>query len=212
MDGDLISPANCIRQPFCSTEIGLAKAVVMVSRLNLFWGLNWTAIAENLTSSTNISDFDIVIGCVDTRAARQLIHMKVSGLRSRIAYWLDLGNSADTGQFVLGQPLNARNRRSATRLRTAAELFLEIVDPSLDDDGLPSCSALEALERQEPFVNQLLAYHALVLLTQLFRFGQITHHGAFVNIREDRVQPLAINPAVWTRLRRGRSPLRVSAA
>src|SRR6266699_3840317 len=77
MDGDIISATNCIRQPFCSTEIGLAKAVAMVSRLNLFWSLNWTAVAENLTSETDISNFDIVIGCVDTRAARQLIYTKV---------------------------------------------------------------------------------------------------------------------------------------
>src|SRR5438874_952196 len=94
MDGDIISAANCVRQPFCSAEIGLAKAVVMVSRLNLFWGLNWTAVAENLNSTTDISNFDIVIGCVDTRAARQLIHTKVTGWRSRVAYWLDLGNAA----------------------------------------------------------------------------------------------------------------------
>jgi len=205
MDGDIISPANCIRQPFCSAEIGLAKVVVMVSRLNLFWHLNWTAVAENLTTNTDISNFDIVIGCVDTRAARHLIHAKATGWRSRIAYWLDLGNSADTGQFVLGQPLNARNRRSATRLRTAAEIFPEIIDSSLDNDGAPSCSALEALERQEPFVNQVLAYHALALLTRLFRYGRITHHGAFVNICENRVQPLLSDPAVWKRLRnRGR--------
>ena len=129
----------------------------MVSRLNLFWGLNWRAMAEHLTSQTDVFDFDIAIGCVDTRAARQLIQDKVQGLRSRVAYWLDLGNSADSGQFVLGQPLNGRNRRSAIRLRTASELFSEIVDPSLNDDGAPACSAMEALERQEPFVNQVLA-------------------------------------------------------
>src|SRR6266446_231917 len=81
MDGDIISPANCVRQPFCSAEIGLAKAIVMVSRLNLFWGLTWTALAENLTEKTEISNFDIVIGCVDTRAARQLIQTKVVGWR-----------------------------------------------------------------------------------------------------------------------------------
>lgn len=202
MDGDVISPANCVRQPFCSAEIGLAKAVVMVSRLNLFWGVTWTALAENLTEKTEISNFDIVIGCVDTRAARQVIQMKVVGSLSRIAYWLDLGNSADSGQFVLGQPLNGRNRRSATRLRTIPELFPEIVNPSLDDDGVPSCSGLEALERQEPFVNQVLAYHALALLTQLFRYGRIDHHGAFVNVRGNRVQPIWINPALWQRLRR----------
>ncbi len=85
MDGDIISPANCVRQPFCSSEIGLSKAVVMVSRLNLFWGLNWTAVAEHLASKTDITNFDLVIGCVDTRAARQLIETKVVGWRSRVA-------------------------------------------------------------------------------------------------------------------------------
>jgi PRTRC genetic system ThiF family protein len=202
MDGDIISATNCIRQPFCSSEVGLSKTVMMVSRLNLFWGLNWTAVAEYLTSQTEISNFDVVVGCVDTRAARQLIHAKAQDRRSRVTYWLDLGNSADSGQFVLGQPLNNRNRRSAHRLRTAGELFPEIVDLSLDDDGIPSCSALDALERQEPFVNQILASHALALLTQLFRYGRIEHHGAFVNIRENRAHPILINPALWKGLKR----------
>jgi PRTRC genetic system ThiF family protein len=212
MDGDVISPTNCIRQPFCSVEIGLAKAVVMVSRLNLFWGLKWTAIAEPLTSQTDLSNLDIVIGCVDTRSARKLIQDRVQGWRSRIAYWLDLGNSADSGQFVLGPPLNGRNRRSSDRLRTASELFPEIVEASLDDDGTPSCSALEALERQEPFVNQVLAYHALALLTQLFRNGRIKHHGAFVNVQESRVQPIWTDSMLWQRLRRrGRRELPTTA-
>ena len=202
MDGETISEPNCIRQPFCSSEIGLAKAVVMVSRLNLFWGLHWTAIPENVSEQSDISNFDIVIGCVDTRAARRVIHAKIQGWRSRVAYWLDLGNSADTGQFVLGQPLNGRNRRSSDRLRTAPELLPEIVETSLDTDGLPSCGALEALEKQEPFVNQVLAYHALALLTRLFRHGRIDHHGAFVNIRENRVQPIMIQATVWRSLRR----------
>src|SRR5438094_9921090 len=84
MDGDIISPANCVRQPFCSAEIGLAKPVVMVSRLNLFWGLHWTAVAENLTAKTDVSNFDIVIGCVDTRGARRLIEDRVTGWRNRV--------------------------------------------------------------------------------------------------------------------------------
>ena len=39
VDGDTISPTNCIRQPFARSEIGLNKAIVLVNRLNLFWGL-----------------------------------------------------------------------------------------------------------------------------------------------------------------------------
>jgi hypothetical protein len=65
MDGHIISPANCVRQP-PSAEIGLAKAIVMVSRLNLFWRLSWTAIPELLSEQSKIGDFDVVIGCVDT--------------------------------------------------------------------------------------------------------------------------------------------------
>src|SRR2546428_6924827 len=48
MDGDIISPANCVRQPFSSAEIGLAKTIAMVSRLHLFLGLNLTAVANHL--------------------------------------------------------------------------------------------------------------------------------------------------------------------
>jgi hypothetical protein len=85
----------------------------------------------------------------------------------------DLGNNADGGQFVLGQPKNKRNRKTRGRLPTVAELFPEIVTPLLDNsDNLPACSAVEALERQQPFINQTLAYHALAMLARLFRHGE----------------------------------------
>jgi hypothetical protein len=106
--------------------------------------------------------------------------------QSRVFYWLDLGNHADGGQFVLGQPLNQRNRRMANRLRTVAELYPEITDASLDGEDGPSCSAVEALDRQEPFVNQTLAYSALGLLARLFRHGQVAYHGAFYSQRSGR--------------------------
>ena len=202
MDGDVISTTNCVRQPFSQAEVGHFKAVVLVSRMNLFWGLNWTAIPQNLTESSAVERVDIVVGCVDSRAARRVIHIKVTGHKSDVSYWLDLGNHALGGQFVLGQPWNWRNQRSATRLRTASEILPELIDPARDNDGQPSCSALEALERQEPFVNQTLANHALGLLARLFRYGAIEHHGAFVNLQSNRVQPLAIDPDVWKRLRR----------
>jgi PRTRC genetic system ThiF family protein len=202
MDGDVISSTNCVRQPFSQAEVGHFKSVVLVSRMNLFWGLNWKAIPQNLTESSAVDQPDIVIGCVDSRAARTVIHLKVTGRQSDVWFWLDLGNHASGGQFVLGQPWNWRNRRSATRLRTVAELFPELIDPAFDDDGQPSCSALAALERQEPFVNPALANHALGLLSHLFRYGSIEHHGAFVNLQSNRVQPLAIDPEVWKRLRR----------
>jgi PRTRC genetic system ThiF family protein len=202
MDGDVVSLTNCVRQPFSQAEIGHSKAVVLVSRVNLFWGLNWHAVPEHFSSLTSLDRVDILIGCVDSRAARREIAEKVIGQRSSVWYWLDLGNHSSGGQFILGQPWNWVNKRSATRLRTVAELFPELTEPSLDNDGQPSCSAIEALDRQEPFVNATIANHALALLARLFRHGSITHHGAFVNVAGSRAQPIAVNPSTWRGLRR----------
>ncbi|MGH9354219.1 MAG: PRTRC system ThiF family protein, partial [Terriglobia bacterium] len=211
MDGDTISAVNCVRQPFGRSEIGMHKAIVLVNRINLFWGLDWQAIPQALTPQTLSPSYaevgeqhlrpDIVIGCVDTRAARAAIVKSVAGL-SGTSYWLDIGNHGTGGQFVLGEPQNARNKRSRVRLRTAAELYEELVNRDLDDGSEPSCSAIDALDRQEPFVNSCLAQHALALLARLFRYGQISHHGGFVDVASARCVPLPIDPARWRRMRR----------
>jgi PRTRC genetic system ThiF family protein len=209
VDGDTISPTNCVRQPFARSEIGLNKSVVLVNRLNLFWGLKWEAVPVHLRQGTFISRSysgddlraHIVVGCVDTRAARAAIRDAV-GNWSTVSYWLDLGNNADSGQFILGEPLNQRNRRSRLRLRTAAELFHEIADPNLDNDGEPSCSSAEALERQEPFVNSTLAQHALALLARLFRYGMVCYHGGFINLSTGVSGRLPIDASLWRRLQR----------
>ena len=204
MDGDTISPTNCVRQPFSRSEVGLYKAVVMVNRINIFWGLSWEAVPAHLSDRKALSPSyencigrtHIVIGCVDTRAARAVIR-DTTGNFSTVDYWLDVGNNTDSGQFILGEPLNEVNRRARTRLRTVAEWFPEIVDASLDNDGLPSCSAAEAIERQEPFVNQTLAQHALGLLARLFRYGMTAYYGGFVNLASGACAPLPVVPGLW---------------
>jgi PRTRC genetic system ThiF family protein len=214
VDGDTISPANCVRQPFARAEIGLNKVIVLVNRVNLFWGLKWEAVPAYLRPGTFISRSysgddlraHIIVGCVDTRAARAAIRDAV-GNWSTVSYWLDLGNNVDSGQFILGEPLNERNRRAKLRLRSAAELFPEICDQALDNDGEPSCSAVAALERQEPFVNSTLAQHALALLARLFRYGEISFHGGFINLATGLTSVLRIDPQYWKRTRRAsRSP------
>ena len=209
LDGDTISPTNCVRQPFAKSEVGLNKAVVLVNRLNLFWGLKWEAIPIHLKPGSHISRgysgddlrAHIVVGCVDTRAARATIRDAVSN-GSTGSYWLDVGNNADSGQFILGEPLNERNRRSRLRLRTATELFPEICDQALDNEREPSCSAIEALEKQEPFINSTLAQHALALLARLFRYGTICFHGGFINLSTGIGSRLPIDASTWRRLRR----------
>ena len=90
------------------------------------------------------------------------------------------------------------------------ELYPEVIDPALDDDNEPSCSAIEALQHQECFVNALVAQHALALLARLFRYGQISHHGGFVDIASSRSVPLAVDPMLWRRVRTDGSYLSAS--
>jgi hypothetical protein len=126
-------------------------------------------------------------------------------------YWLDIGNNAPSGQYIPGQPLNSRNRRTAVTLRTVSGLYLEIVDAAAGEDPLPSCSAIGALDRQEPFINQTLASRALAMLARLFRYGKLNHPGAFFNAETGRMSALPIDPQMWKKVRKPNRRLRVAA-
>jgi PRTRC genetic system ThiF family protein len=208
MDADVATETNCIRQPFSISDIGMNKATVLINRINMFWGTQWKAfpmhLDKRIQTRGNESNPDIVIGCVDTRAARVAIESAVRTTFNMTMYWLDVGNNAASGQYVLGQPLNARNHRKAERLRTVSELYPEIVDVEAGEDPLPSCSAIEALDRQEPFINQTLAASALAMLARLFRHGKLRHHGAFFNAATGHMSAIPIDPVLWRRTRRRR--------
>ena len=142
-----------------------------------------------------------MIGCVDTRKARRAIDKWAQ--HSRVLYWLDLGNNASSGQFILGEPNNRVNRKKNKRLATVAELYPEILSAGGEDDGQPSCSAVEALTRQEPFVNQNLAYQALGMLTQLLRHGSLSYHGGFCNLSTGQLVALPVRGLVRNYTPRG---------
>ena len=217
MDGDIVSPTNCVRQPFGVADIGHNKATILVNRVNLFHGLSWRSeeVFFSKDRKNNASGYDhsidAVISCVDTRAARAEMDKAFNakcGPWRHVRYWLDIGNNASNGQFVLGQPLNDLNRQTRSRLRTVTELFPSIMDTSQGEGPLPSCSAVEALERQEPFINNVLATSALAMLTRLLRYGTLDHHGAFYNAATGRTVPLPIDPDVWEKQARRRRRLR----
>jgi PRTRC genetic system ThiF family protein len=203
VDGDRISETNCVRQPFARSEIGLYKVVVLINRLNLFWGLDWEAVPHFVQSGPDVPDSDFLISCVDTRAARATVARIVSQKSRRFQYHVDAGNLEDRGQFVLGQPLRKDRKDREKRLPCVHELFPSIIHARADKrDRLPACSAAEALRLQQPFLNSILADHVLGLLARLLRQGRITYHGGFVNLATGQVSPLLVNPSVWARMRK----------
>jgi PRTRC genetic system ThiF family protein len=73
MDPDTVSSTNCVRQPFATSDIGQNKATVLVNRVNLFWGLSWSA-TPNAFAERSVIGYDntpdLVLGCVDTRSSQ----------------------------------------------------------------------------------------------------------------------------------------------
>jgi PRTRC genetic system ThiF family protein len=105
MDADIVSETNCVRQPFSRSDIGQSKANVLINRLNLFWGTRWSSIpqlfhARSFERSQDRTP-DLLIGCVDSRAARKAIEQALTRSASSTCYWLDLGNNAASGQYPI---------------------------------------------------------------------------------------------------------------
>lgn len=195
IDDDTVSQANLGRQPFYPCDIGRSKAHTLTERVNLAHGLAWTAVHGRAPERIPERCYDLVITCVDSIAARRAMHSAFTKGEIAARYWLDLGNRATDGQFVIGEPIVVRHHHANNaRLPTAAEMFPELVDPAAVEDDAPSCSVAEALERQSLFVNRVLASHALALLFELLGRGSITHAGGFVNLATGNVVPIPLAP------------------
>ncbi|MFC6522707.1 PRTRC system ThiF family protein [Undibacterium arcticum] len=206
-DDDQVSEANVGRQSFFPGDVGAYKAPTLINRINLGFNLDWSSQVERLTTDEQLH-CEIVVGCVDNRKARSAILS--SAQRGRVIYWLDCGNRLDDSQVILGEVDPNRARQSnLTRLPHAADLFPNLINASLDaEDGVPSCSLADALEKQSLFINSTTALHACNILSQLFRHGQIANHGSFVNLKTGRTAPLMVDEEAWKRFGYGVSKSR----
>lgn len=140
---------------------------------------------------------DMVITCVDTAAARRAIGAAIAACEPNYhnlkppTYWMDLGNRATDGQFIIGCP-EPKSDKWGQRLPTVLEYFPELADESIADDDAPSCSVAEALEKQSLFVNRVIASHALALLFDLLGRGSIGHAGGFINLASGQALPILL--------------------
>jgi PRTRC genetic system ThiF family protein len=199
-DDDVVSPANIGRQVFAPSDVGRLKAVALVNRINLSLGLRWEAVPERFTSRRTQGSYSsmpvVLIGAVDSRAARAEIRAAHDNPLRSSSVWIDCGNTASTGQVVLGY-----RRRNATLAPSAADLFPEIVDVTADaTDDQPSCSVAEALAKQDLMTNRKVADEACSLLWQMLRYGELEYHGAFIDARRGRCTPMPVCAAYWASL------------
>lgn len=191
-DPDVVSAANLGRQRFYADDVGLNKAKVLVQRFNLFCGLDWRAVPEELEVVHNRyrGSCDLLVTCVDSARTRVDIAERYRDLYLD-TLWLDTGNDATTGQVVFGH----LGRCDDQRLPNVVDLYPGLV--GADEDDAPSCSLAAALSRQDLTVNRTVATVGLNILWRLLRHAEIDHHGAWIDVATNRVTPMPICPKSW---------------
>lgn len=92
-DPDTVSQANIGRQLFSETELGLNKAVSLVTRINRFFGYAWTAEPQCFPTRNFSEDStaNIIITCTDN-------------IRSRLMLWKFLKKSAKKTSVTIRLP------------------------------------------------------------------------------------------------------------
>lgn len=202
-DPDHVSPANIGRQLFSKADAGLNKAVVLVSRINAFFGTAWDAIPEKFDKENGRS-CNIIISCVDTLTSRQELSDCLFDYKNRYYtgtpylkpyYWFDFGNGKTTGQVVLGtignipQP-ESKEYETVSELPVFTDRFN--MDEINEDDSGPSCSLGEALEKQDLFINSALAQMGCNLLWKLVKEGVLYLAGFYMDIGGFNCNPIAL--------------------
>lgn len=200
-DHDEVTSANIGRQLFSQSDIGLNKANVLVTRINRFFGTDWTAMPRKYGDG-DYSTANICISCVDSVASRKRI-AKVNKSQDRMRrvdiegqyYWLDFGNGRTTGQIVLGtlqdieQP-KTKEYEAVSTMKTVTEFF-DLSKVNEKESG-PSCSLAEALSKQDLFINSTLAQAGGALLWKLLSTGSIDYQGLYLNLDTMKVNPIKI--------------------
>lgn len=193
-DPDTVSQANLVRQRYYPQDIDLNKARVLVGRINLSMGpalgVRWHAHEFKFDSDVARNPWDIVLSCVDSRAARKKLHGYCHQKRfTQWGLWADFGNDADRGQVLFGEPT-----RSKYALPCATDRHPDLMDTTLPEDNAPSCSTLEAIERQGLMMNRTVATLGVQLLWEGLKTGRLPHAGYYFNYTAGVFQGVPIPP------------------
>ena len=183
-DFDEVTENNIGRQNFSPADIGENKANVLINRINRFYGYQWQAedMSYELFNGGSHMEPNIIISCVDSVKSRKEIASTWLNRKSA-PYWMDIGNSTRKAQIILGADTLGRDPESAGCRNVLSDFFAEY--PGVKDDpndDTPSCSALASLNRQDLFINKIVASYATHMLWTLLKDYMIDYRGMYINL------------------------------
>tara|TARA_Y100000766_G_scaffold271340_1_gene270108 strand:- start:9506 stop:10312 length:807 start_codon:yes stop_codon:yes gene_type:complete len=194
-DPDTVSAANIGRQAFYPFDIGKNKAEVLVNRFAAFSNQPWEAHPE--TFDPKIDSYShytkrVIFGCVDTVSARKTIHTAFADADDCI--WIDCGNDANSANVIMG--INARTENQRTYLPTVYDLYKQQMDTD-PDTNVESCSAEDAINKQDFGINDMAAAYAVQMFWQLLRHGQCNYQGVQINLSTGETHSIKPDPDLW---------------
>lgn len=206
-DPDVVTEANIGRQLFSEAELGQSKAMAIVTRINRFFGSTWVAESchypPHRPDKENPKLANVIITCTDNvrsrlelwRYLKEYREMSVSNDKSPI-YWMDFGNAQATGQVIIGTVRNKIQQPLSKEYMPIPKMnvITEEVNYSTikEKDSGPSCSLAQALEKQDLFINSMLAQVGCDILWRMFKEGRTLYRGAYVNLNTLRVNPIPV--------------------
>lgn len=202
-DPDIVTEHNVGRQAFSRGDVGKNKADILVSRCNRYFGTQWMSEPNKFAilpvNNYDITMANIAISCVDSVISRKEIYDLLERVASNYGYqayktsiyWMDIGNSARSGQVILGTMVETMQPKKSRGAKTLNHFFDEYPDAT-DDTNIPSCSLADALFKQDLFINKIMATYASDMLWNLLHKFVINYRGVYVNLETLKSSPIPI--------------------
>ena len=214
IDHDRVEPHNLLRQNFYDEDLGKFKSQALAERLARKYGrrvgysvypFDPDIVGEGLGGGMYTKVVHgLVIGCVDNPAARREI-AKSTNLGS---WWLDSGNSRDSGQVLIGDVNNVDSLKGAFVKETMEVIHLPL--PSMQLPSIlapparmrrkdPDCAEAIVADEQSPVINQAMATLVLEFVHR-FLEGTLTWMAAYIDLDAGTLQTVPTEPVTIARM------------
>jgi PRTRC genetic system ThiF family protein len=212
VDHDRVEPHNVARQAFDGGDVGAFKAQVLAERLARRFGreVGYSVLPYDRRLHAEVfatgSALRLLVGCVDTSAARRAIAETLEGdwgpwSRGTDVFWLDCGNGRNSGQVLLGNAPRVRQLRGA--FDRARGVCRALPAPSLQRPDLldappprasqPDCAEAVADGSQGPTINQVIAAVAASFVERLLA-GTCAAMSAYVDMDDGTLRCVPAEP------------------
>jgi PRTRC genetic system ThiF family protein len=212
VDHDRVEAHYVARQAFDRADVGAFKAQVLGERLARRFGreVGYSVLPYDRRLHAEVfatsSALRLLIGCVDTSAARRAIAATLDGdsvpwSRGADIFWLDCGNGRNSGQVLLGNATGDRQLRGA--FDRARGVCRALPAPSLQRPDLldappprvpqPDCAEAVADGTQGPTINQVIAAVAASFVERLLA-GTCTAMSAYVDMDDGTLRYVGAEP------------------